>query len=439
MIVFLPENSFGQEPLTRKISFLDGLPSDVVYDLFVDSNGLLYLGTDKGLVTYNGVHFNRIESLENLGNSIGSIQEDKSAVIWCKNLANQLFYFKNNQLIVDKVVRNLLLKTNSNLIDFCLTNNGMYILTQEAIYLYKEGKIGLVYKIDTSNLDRLTSLVYDKDSNKLYVSSTQLNLVFQNSILIKKQSQYQGIQRLELYKNQLTFGVKALNTDFVVGESAIIVKNPDLKNTFFNRLSTTKDNLWLCTNNGIYEFDEKLKNFQNGFLKGVRVTDIVQDLEGNHWISSLDEGLYMLPSRKFYELNVDDAADKRKTSYTRIAQIKNGNYFVGTNDGRILEITDAGIKKNVYDSKWDNTVEFINFIGDTIFTNYGLFRLGNPKLMTAMDYYGKALEPDNRGNLLLASNFIGGIIARDFVKMPNFGNPKRRYKITEYGVDRVKT
>ena len=37
--LFLSENVLGQKPLTRKISFLEGLPSDVVYDLFVDKNG----------------------------------------------------------------------------------------------------------------------------------------------------------------------------------------------------------------------------------------------------------------------------------------------------------------------------------------------------------------------------------------------------------------
>ena len=90
----LPELSAGQQPFTRKISFLEGLTSDVVYDLFVDKGGLLYLGTDKGLMTYNGVHFKQVEMPQSLGNSVNSIQQDHTGKIWCKNFANQLFYLQ---------------------------------------------------------------------------------------------------------------------------------------------------------------------------------------------------------------------------------------------------------------------------------------------------------------------------------------------------------
>ena len=101
--VSLPEDTLGQQPLTRKISFLEGLTSDVIYDLFVDKEGLLYLGTDKGLMTYNGVHFEQIQNPGSLGNSVGSIQQDDSGKIWCKNFANQLFYLQNEKLFVDKM------------------------------------------------------------------------------------------------------------------------------------------------------------------------------------------------------------------------------------------------------------------------------------------------------------------------------------------------
>ena len=82
----------AQEPFLRKISFLEGLPSDVIYDMYVSKNGLLYLGTDKGLVSYDGIHFTLFPFDENLSNSVNSIQEDEKGVIYCKNFSNQIYY-----------------------------------------------------------------------------------------------------------------------------------------------------------------------------------------------------------------------------------------------------------------------------------------------------------------------------------------------------------
>ena len=439
IVVFIPENSFGQKPLTRKISFLDGLPSDVVYDLFVDKSGLLYLGTDKGLVTYNGVHFEQVPIPESLGNSISSLQQDFSGTVWCKNFANQLFYMNNGKLTSDKVVKKLLLDTESNLVDFCIGTKGIYILTQNAVYLYESGKISSIYKIIDSERDQFTSLVFDKNSQKLYVSSPELIFTFQKEALINKERTIIGQKTLELFKSKLSYSYKELISKCVVARKNIALNNPDLVNTFFNRLTATKDILWLCSNNGIYEYDEKRNEFKEGFLQGVRVSDVVQDLEGNHWISSLDEGLFLVPSRNIYELNVDTSFENKKVSYTRIAKAKNGNYFVGTNDGRIVETTNIGKEIRVYETNWDNNIDFINFTGDTILTNYGFFKQGNTTLISSNTYYGKGLEADDKGNFLIASPFFGGLISRNNKKAPNFRNPNTKFKIIDYGSNKIKT
>ena len=77
---FFSANS--QEPFLRKTSFLEGLPSDVIYDMYVSKEGLLYLGTDKGLVSYDGVHFTLFPFDKNLSSSVNSIQENEKGIIY---------------------------------------------------------------------------------------------------------------------------------------------------------------------------------------------------------------------------------------------------------------------------------------------------------------------------------------------------------------------
>ncbi len=436
---FLPDNSFGQQPLTRKISFLEGLPSDVVYDLFVDDDGLLYLGTDKGLVTYNGVHFEEIKIQNSLGNSISSLQQSTEGVIWCKNFANQLFYLKDNRLFVDKNVSELLKKTNNNLVDFCVADGQLYILTQSAVYSYSGERMNKIYQGLNDSANRLYSIVFNQEDKTLYFSSPQHIFQFKNDVLVKKQSTEGGQKILEIFNGKLAYSFKSLKSDCIIGSKRIVLNNPELQNTFFNRITATKDNLWLCTNNGVYEYDEKNQKFKNGFLKESRITDVVQDLEGNHWISSLDEGLFLLPNRKIFELNMDFTSQKSKLSYTRITEGPNGNYFVGTNDGRVIETTVQGKIVQEYNSNWDNDIEFISFVGDTVMTNYGFFKIGIPKHISKENYFGKGLLPDRKGNLLIANPTFGGIVARDFSKLPNFKNPDKKFKTIEYGPSRIKT
>lgn len=430
---------YSQEPLTRKISFMEGLPSDVVYDLFVDKNGLLYIGTDKGLITYNGVHFDQIGFSESLGNSISGLQQAPSGKIWCRNFANQLFYVSNGELIEDKVIKELLGTTNSNLIDFCLGKNSIYIITQDAFYKYAFGKVKLIYKVKNSSENQLTSMVYEESSNSVFVGSYREIYTFRNEVLTKKKPTLVGQKVMGIYNQKLTYINKADVSRCVIGDALAELKDTLLANTFLNRLSATKNNLWLCTNNGIYEYEPSKSEFKSGFLSDIRVTDIVEDLEGNFWIGSLDEGLFLMPSRKIFQLKLNLNSQKKNVSYTRISQHKKGNYFVATNDGRIIEIDKKGKNINEYNTHWDNNIEFINFINDTILTNYGYFKIGQSKPISNVTYFGKEVHEDEFSNLLIASPNYGGIIPRNFKGIPNYNNVNNKYKVLPFGPDSIKT
>ena len=217
----LPESSFGQQPLTRKISFLEGLNSDVVYDLFVDKDGLLYLGTDKGLMTFDWVHFDPISVPESLGNSVSSIQQDEACTIWFKKCANQMFCLKNNHLMVDKNVKKLLEKPNASLIDFSVGTNEIYILTQKVIYSYVSGKIKPIFNIQNNANEVFNSIVYDRKNKKLYVSSSHSLFVFQNDVFVKRKRLSKDQKVLEIFKGQLVYSAKSLGEDCFIGNQII--------------------------------------------------------------------------------------------------------------------------------------------------------------------------------------------------------------------------
>lgn len=425
----------AQQPFTRKISYLDGLPTDVIYDVFVDKSGLLYLGTDKGLITYDGVHFNRVAISDALGNAISSIQQDELGVIWCKNFANQLFYLSDNQLKEEKNVQALLRSTNANLVDFCIANNSKYVATQQSVYKFDGKKRILILDVSNDLNVQLSSMVFDKKNQYLYVSSGQSLYIYHKDKLIKEQQLKFEQKILEVFNHQLAYCTKALGKNCVVNGKNIDLKDSGLDKTFLNRLSATPAGLWLCTNKGLYQFNESEERFENGFLLNSRITDVVLDQEGNHWIGTLDEGLFLMPNPKIFEIEMPF---NPKSIYTCIAKGPNGNYFVGTNTGKVNEISRSGQQVREYRTNWDNNIEFVNFAGDTILTNYGFFKIGNPSVIARNDYYGKYLEEDDQGNLLMAAPSFGGLLSKNIYGKPKFTSASQKYSILPYGKSQTK-
>ncbi|MFY0484059.1 histidine kinase [Flavobacterium sp. PLA-1-15] len=433
VFLFLTQLGFSQEPLTRKISFLEGLPSEVIYDLFVDSQGLLHLGTDKGLITYDGVNFKQIKYKDNLGNSVNAIQEDEHGMIWCKNFANQLFILKDDFLEEDPITKKLLFEEKANLVDYVVSGRQIWIMTQNKIFtLKKGGKPRLVYALDKHDSSGFLSMIYDRNSRKLYATTSSKIITFKNNKLLNLKSGKDGLKILELFKGQLCYNYRALNNECVVAGKQIKLSS-ELKNTYFNKLSSVGNTLWLCSNNGLYEIDTKANQFKSPFLKGMRITDIVKDNEGNSWVGTLDEGLYLMPSKQILSFNFEDSKKLSKKNYTKIKQGPNGNYFIGTSDGKVLEVNKQGKEILTYDTKADNAIEFINFSKNILLTTYGFFHIGNPKLFTNPIYFGKGIVEDDRGNFLMASSNFGGLISKSLSGLPNVEKSYSKYRIIDYG------
>jgi ligand-binding sensor domain-containing protein len=73
----------AQQTYSKHFTINDGLPSNAVYCIFKDSRGIIWIGTDNGLVKFDGYSFHTFTSKDGLaGNFIWDIKEDFNRNIW---------------------------------------------------------------------------------------------------------------------------------------------------------------------------------------------------------------------------------------------------------------------------------------------------------------------------------------------------------------------
>ena len=83
---------FAQAPYAWRITDEQGLANMVIYNLFQDSKGYMWISTSSGLLRYNGAEFKSFRHSQQQGSSVSSVREDSKGNIWYKNFSKQLFW-----------------------------------------------------------------------------------------------------------------------------------------------------------------------------------------------------------------------------------------------------------------------------------------------------------------------------------------------------------
>lgn len=431
----------ANEPFIRKISYLDGLPSQTIYDLFNDKKGYLYLGTDNGLVRYNGIEFVTLPIKNNLAFAVNNISQDATGAIWCKNFANQIFRLENDTLSPIPIVQNTLSK-EGNLKEFIVVKNTAWILTQNVLFTYDidTKKIKLIYSINKNDADNFFSdLLFDVEKNILYFSDLTKIFKIQNAIVTVVSDNELNQKVFTLHKNDLYYIKKGVDNTFKnISQSKTFEILGLPLNTYNNYLKSTGNELWLCSNKGLFLVSEDLNN-PLILLKDKRISDVIKDHEGNIWISSLDEGLYLLPNLNLKNLTSQNNFDSgEKINFLRFGKGSNSTIYVGSNMGIIYSYDALGNQKTSIDVNFNNEIEFIyiDTLTQKLYHTHGVIDL-NLKKIVSTNYYGKSLSPDNSGNFLITTFSLAGLIAQDLKSVPKYNDSKKQFLLQYYNYDSI--
>lgn len=421
----------AQQPFLRKLGYNEGLPTQVIYDLFVSKEGYLYMGTEIGLIRYNGIEFIRIPITGNLGNSVNILQEDGDGNLWCMNFSNQLFKLENDTLKPALEINNFI-AGQGPLRSFVVVKNTVWIVTDMAIFAFNSGNVKeLIRKNETDKAMLFVESYYD-GGEMVYVTDPLNIYQFKNEKFVRTIKLAGRQYEIISFKGDVFTAEKNnFSAIYLINRQKYISANLSASvNSYLNRFSISNNKVWLCTNTGLFAFNNQVEELTGPLLKDIRITDIVQDKEGGQWISSVEKGLYYMPSettkmKKLSEYNLSS-----------IAKAPNNTHFVGTGKGSILWVDSNAQIIHEWQTPYFSEIEFIfnDSSLNRIITSHGYFIFkGN-----FPDFYpmrlGKRLSKDDNGNYLLCLYNKAVLFNVDFYNKPNFAdtNTKNYLNFGEY-------
>lgn len=393
MITLLSGMLFGQQPVYFELTEDDGLPSNTVYSIIMDEIGHIWMGTDNGIVRYDGTRFKMFRNARQKGTAMHDLQLDDKGRIWCANFTRQIFWVENDSMYILEEWEG---KATAALIDIqwnSVTNrliigahHGIFEWTPDSKQL-KSLVDGIIasdnhFSLDIADDGRIVAIrgrhllsIRDDKSIEIHESSKGLSPI-------------NRMRGLHHEKDRVFTTFTGISGFYEVLEDTIVPagfqSNAPIDHNeqliFYER--DEKNQIWLATKSGLY-LTSKFTDLtdQRPILEGVSATDFLTDKEGQTWISSLHHGVFIIPS---LDVIMNAAAGENITALA--ANEKSEIFFA---KGRSVYSLESG--ELIFKNQTSSDVLALGIIGDkTIVGSYPMSIL--PDKVAAPAQYGSIKE-----------------------------------------------
>ena len=317
----------------NNINIEQGISQSTIEDIFQDSEGYIWLGTNDGLNRYNGYEF-KIYNYEEYQNSIShngitDITEDKYGNIWVNTVSGVNKINKKTEKISNYTEINGKIKEDSTTEIIVTKDNNILVGTYEGLNIYNakedrfdiilEQKDGIlsscIYSIDediNGNIWIGTELGLNKLSKdfkvlETYTSESEIYNIFcdDENGFVWAGSDSSGLLKIDTKTKevkQYINNIEDLNS-LPANQVGVIIRD-------------SKGNLWVGTTNGLARYNEKNDSFDvyknkvydKNSLVYNDVRSIIEDREGVLWVGTYS-GISIFDTEssiKYYNAGLDD-------------------------------------------------------------------------------------------------------------------------------------
>ncbi len=359
LFAFLDFSGYAQNPIIKHYSVNQGLPSSECYWTIQDSKGYLWVATDAGVVKYDGYKFTTYNSAKGLpDNTVFKIHEDHHGRIWFAGFSGRMAYYSYDTDSIYGIEANdkLDVITHHFPVDFTFDEkDNLYVS------IFNKGYIRANYpryKVDEH--------YYPADTN-YYIKKVGKNGIIYGSIMPEAILTINGFEKknprpisfplitentkhlkqapLLIFALTFHFHVIQYNDSTVLfsSENELVsvtdhsqkflyrrLFDPTYSNRIFSMYKDHQNYLWVnkkgsgsCVYVGL-----NLAQPLYHFLDGLSVTSVTEDRDHGYWLTTLEDGLFYIPSIKFHYINQIQNGSANKIF--SIALLKNNLHFLSS-------------------------------------------------------------------------------------------------------------
>jgi len=314
-------SSLGQQYFSRNYTINEGLPDDCIRDIYKDSRGFLWIGTDAGLSRFDGNDFRVYTSLDGLiGDKIWSVTESKEGNIWIACHDGGISKL-NGKGIISYNSESGLISNEVRIIHYSSKNNILLIGTEDGLSVFNDGRFISFHKKLNNVNQRLQITNFIENDDFIYVFTNGNGLykyIPEIESLIRIPSDHQ--LNSYLINSAYISSTKDTLINFDRKRLISIKKGKKHETDFIGKIIDYKEdndnNVWMAafSNNyintgGLFKYDSTgITNFGNHLgIKSNNILSLEIDLKENLlWIGTKENGLFLYPMTSFTYFKSED-------------------------------------------------------------------------------------------------------------------------------------
>jgi len=291
---------------------IDPLKTIIPDTLFVDRDGLLWIGSTGVLTSYNykTVRFRTFTSDDGLtGDRIRRIKSDMKGNLWISFWSSYVNRFSNGKYTAYNTSHGLSGKKINSIIED-QKGNLLFGSRENGVFKYKDGKF---FEYPVENLGDSQIITMHEDwKGDLWIGTDN------------------GLIRITGKSTTRYSAANGLSNDYVT----------DIK-------EDSEHNLWIGTVKGL----NRVKRRQNGaivfesLLKSFIITCILEDREKNLWVGTVDSGLKRLKDRTF--MPYPPLEPYREEMLLSMCEDRYGDTWIGTFIGKLFHCRSSGVIETI--------------------------------------------------------------------------------------------
>jgi sensor histidine kinase YesM/ligand-binding sensor domain-containing protein len=410
----------------------DGLQSNTVYNIHAAKNGLLYIAHSKGISSFDGIFFKNYPNKNYPYTELSNLLETTNGEIFCKAFNNVLY--KINGDSAEKVA--YYPSDYGYMVSTCYENT-ILSMGRDTIFFYdalsKKTIKTRVQNVSYTNIP----------SNIIFGGYAPIHGVMHLFFVDKKLNVYK-VKSTEEFRGNMHFSKgdcfmtkdKSVEKIYHLNKRIILPIKAQNPNTIVNYITIVDSFVWICTTNGVYYYNKyKGASFAQYILKGYNTTDVNKTFENNYVISTIGNGLIMIPS---FNINYLPNVPTPISSLTG----NDNTLYMGTKNGKIIQYNTNNFSQSLIEKSNEQQPvlfllhdKFRNIVLNSSSINLGTTHSNRSKLLIKdYTYVGnELLLATNAGMYVFSDKSINSWIKNYVIQDSlNTNNLKRLSLFNEY-------